>query len=313
MEDLDSMKMLDGRRKAVLLLPNAAFKLWVCHWMAEDAKRESWLSIDSITEQTGMSESTIVRATKLLVKDGWLVDTGRRAADKWLAIGKTPTSFSYQVHVYRVEDPTTVKMTAVPKSHHCQKEGQGFSSSSGSGSGSTPLSPCSAPLAASPAATVESKDGGKDTTQTTTQTQTNPSPESPHGQKKQRCAKDGTPFPEDFFSWTDNSLRTAWLCQHDPGYKPLASVPRGERTNGKETIPTDAELEDMEERMMESMREEFPNQCASGDFGCLECTGIGTRKVGESWFCYPCWKEDFGPTPDLRTDTEKRMAAEAND
>lgn len=103
----EHLKVLDCDRKAVLALPHAAFKLWVCYWMNEDDDRESFVSQPEIRVQSNLSITSIVNWTKWLVRHGWLVDTGKTAYEKFLALGRIPSDNSKQVKVYRVEDPTT--------------------------------------------------------------------------------------------------------------------------------------------------------------------------------------------------------------
>jgi hypothetical protein len=117
----DRLKVLDANRKAILALPSGALHLWLCYWMAEDEEQESWLSIPELEAQTGLTRPTIVRWTTFLVKHKWLVDTGKVAADKWVAMGRTPTPGAYQVHVYRVDDPTSQKSELVEKSNETEK------------------------------------------------------------------------------------------------------------------------------------------------------------------------------------------------
>jgi hypothetical protein len=308
----DHLKVLDGRRKAVLLLPNAAFKLWHCHWMAEDGERESFLSIEAIMEQTGMGENTIVRATKLLVKGGWLVDTGRRAADKWIAMGKTPTSFSYQVHVYRVEDPTTAKMEEVADGTPAKMEDKVslvVSSGVGSGVGVLPSPSVGVALSSTPPPAAEpllesQKIEGEAITKTSTQTKTNP-----HGRKT--LAPDGTTWKE----WDAHDLPWKNAKMVELGLMEWKSVPSG-RGEGIHTgrIPekgepylTDEEIEAQVKALMDDPL--YPHPCSSGDFGCLDCEpDNGVHKVGDGYLCTPCWSEEKKDAAQTRVVENARAA-----
>jgi hypothetical protein len=106
----DRLKVLDCNRKSVLSLPDGAFKVWFCRYMNEDEENESWISLPGVEAQTGMSHPTNVKWHQFLVSGGWLVDTGKTAADKLMALGKTPSKGSYQCPVYRVDDPTRKKI-----------------------------------------------------------------------------------------------------------------------------------------------------------------------------------------------------------
>jgi biotin operon repressor len=61
--------------------------LWFCFYMNENEGRESFLSQETIEAQTGMSKNTIWKWQRYLLKCGWLVDTGAKAADQY----KKPT------------------------------------------------------------------------------------------------------------------------------------------------------------------------------------------------------------------------------
>lgn len=105
----DRLKILDCNRKNILKLPAPALQLWFCYYMNEDDENESYMSLQTIEEQMDMrmSRRSIITWTKWLLDRGWLVDTGKMAADKWIARGETPTPGAYQIHVYRVDDPTS--------------------------------------------------------------------------------------------------------------------------------------------------------------------------------------------------------------
>ena len=77
----DRLTVLDCSRKAILALPNAAFKLWMCYWMNEDDEQESFVSQPEIRIQTTMGITSIVHWTQWLVRHGWLVPTGKTAYD----------------------------------------------------------------------------------------------------------------------------------------------------------------------------------------------------------------------------------------
>ena len=133
----DRLKIWDCNRKAVFGLPDPAFKLWHCYYSNEDDEQQSWLSIPEIQRQTKQSRSSILRYTQYLLDHRWLIDTGRTAADKWIAMGKTPTVGSYQIHVYRVDDPTE---GLVSTGDQCLKDTRVSQTPKGSGSGSTSFS-----------------------------------------------------------------------------------------------------------------------------------------------------------------------------
>jgi hypothetical protein len=108
----EHLKVLDCDRKAILLLPPAALKLWLCYWMNEDEENESYLSLGELEDQMDMrmSRRSIITWTKWLLDKGWLVEIpGKTAADKFLQRGKPATRGAYQIKVFRVDDPTKCK------------------------------------------------------------------------------------------------------------------------------------------------------------------------------------------------------------
>lgn len=170
----DRIAILDKNRKALLTLPDGALKLWMTYWMNEDEWQESFVSQTEIQTQTGQSRPTVTKWTDYLVRHGWLLDTGKSAFDKLLALGRTPSANSKQVPVYKVDDPTPKNSFGV---HPVKVLLQGSSSVCSSVSNS--VSPCTssefsdsnsnfavALSAADAAAGVRgSKDGGKPKTE----------------------------------------------------------------------------------------------------------------------------------------------------
>lgn len=95
-------KLLDPNRKAVLRLPHLAFKLWMTYWMFESDDQEAYVSNATLEEATGMTENTIIKWRKWLVKHGWLRPCGGTAAERY----SKATRGAHQVLIYRVDDPT---------------------------------------------------------------------------------------------------------------------------------------------------------------------------------------------------------------
>lgn len=196
----DRLKIWDCNRKAVFGLPDPAFKLWHCYYSNEDDEQESWLSIPEIQRQTRQSRSTILRYTRYLLDHKWLIDTDRTAADKWLAMAKTPTVGSYQIHVYREDDPTK---GLVSTGDQCLKDTRVSQTPKGSGSASTSLSSSGYGLAKTKPITPSGKEKRKP----------KPTPvlsgvsanQVKTGKAKTVKLKDGTevPMPEGFDSWSN--------------------------------------------------------------------------------------------------------------
>jgi hypothetical protein len=65
-------------RPEVFLLPPAAFKVWMYHYIREGQTRESWPSLPTICDSLGMNEETVKIARKFLVSNGWLKRVGEK-------------------------------------------------------------------------------------------------------------------------------------------------------------------------------------------------------------------------------------------
>lgn len=233
----DRLKILDCNRKNVLGLPSGAFHLWFTYLMNEDDENESWLSIPEIEAQTGMGRTTIVKWTAFLRKGRWLVDTGKTAEDKLLAMGKVPSGNAHQVHVYRVDDPTS-----------SESELKVYSYDSGSGSGCSSSSGYQSHSDAWPSSTSVSH--GRTAEPPAEKQKAEPKPEPTPKSKPVRRAKDGTEFPPDFFSWPDNSKRIDWLCLHDPSFKPIRTLAD---VQGKRLLKTEQEINQEYSRLMDDL------------------------------------------------------------
>jgi hypothetical protein len=74
--------------------------------MQERDSQESWLSLRKIQEIMGMSQPTIIKWQRYLKENGWLVETGETAADKY----SNPTPGAHKVPVVRVDDGAKVSL-----------------------------------------------------------------------------------------------------------------------------------------------------------------------------------------------------------
>ena len=96
------VKLFDIDRLEILCaLSGNELKVWFLHWCYERAGRESWLSLSTIMAALDLTKPTVIAAHKRLEETGWLVPTGQFAASKH----SKPTRGSYQIKVYRVDDP----------------------------------------------------------------------------------------------------------------------------------------------------------------------------------------------------------------
>lgn len=97
------VKFLDPTRKAVLALPNAAFKVWMAYWMHESDGQEAYPEMDTLVRVTGMGENTIRRARKYLLDTGWLIQLDGSAGSRYARA----TNGAWNIMVFRVNDPTS--------------------------------------------------------------------------------------------------------------------------------------------------------------------------------------------------------------
>jgi hypothetical protein len=67
-------------RPEVFLLPPAAFKVWMYHYIREGTVRESWPSLPTICEKLNMNEETVKKARKWLKDNGWLKQVGSKTS-----------------------------------------------------------------------------------------------------------------------------------------------------------------------------------------------------------------------------------------
>ena len=90
----------------VRTIPNAAFKVWMAYWMHESDGQEAYPEMETLVLETGISESTIRRARAELVETDWLIRLEGSAGSRYTKA----SSGSWNIGVYRVNDPTSVKM-----------------------------------------------------------------------------------------------------------------------------------------------------------------------------------------------------------
>jgi hypothetical protein len=95
-------KFLDPTRKAVLMLPPNALKLWLTYWMFESDEQEAYPSLDKLEEVMDTGRQAILSARQYLLDTGWLVKLTGSAAERYAK----PSQGSHNVAVYRVDDPT---------------------------------------------------------------------------------------------------------------------------------------------------------------------------------------------------------------
>lgn len=222
-------KLLDTERKDVLKLKGSLLQVWLAQYMNENDDQESWLSIATLMEQTGLSEHTVIDARKKLTRDGW----SRRHANKTAAQKyEKPTRGAHKVPVYSVDDPSAKSAGAVfasaisapanviPPKIADKVYGSGCSSGYSSSYNllADTVTSKQASLLALPSG-EEKPENPKPTTKpivpvpSTNPVPPPPVPPVPATRKKVKTAGDGTPWPDDFDTWT-NPARCEWLDAH---------------------------------------------------------------------------------------------------
>ena len=66
----------------LLLLPGNALKVWLCHFNHEGVNRESFPSLDRLSEKTCLNSKTVKAQRKWLIENGWLKKTGERHGNR---------------------------------------------------------------------------------------------------------------------------------------------------------------------------------------------------------------------------------------
>lgn len=224
--------LFDADRTDWMTMPPFAFQLWMIYYTHERNTGESWMSLSLIEAKWGKDVKTILKWQRWLKANGWLVETGETAADKY---GDKATRGSHQVKVVRVDDPkrgattgnipvakagdllanpTTGKLPEVvttgesPVKVSCSSSVSSSVSSSPSASGSDSASSSSTCTGQSHPPAEEKKE------------KENPEPKT----KKPKTAEDGTPYPEGFDAWK-NAHRIEWLDRHKSVGEPRKDKP----------------------------------------------------------------------------------------
>lgn len=235
-------KLWDTKRNdTYLCFPDlTCFALWHYYWTHESDEQEFWQGQDAMLKGTGLSRNTLRKHRKWLLKHGWLVDTGKVAADMY----EDATRGSHQVKVLRANDPRPKGSEFDPSRAHDTRMGSKFdpvprlrsdfdpsdvmgskfgvpkndpnvySSCFGSSCSSKSSSSCycssdyqcSAVVNQSPPVRPASQ-GEEPKPKPETTPKPTPVP------SKLKTAKNGTPYPEAFDSWP-NAKRLTWLEQN---------------------------------------------------------------------------------------------------
>lgn len=190
-------KLLDCECKELLKLKGSLLRVLLAQFMGGDDNEESWLSNSSVMELTGLSEKAVINARKELIKDGWMQATGETAAQKY----EKPTRGARQVKVYSL---APVKFTPVKSTDKVYGYGSRSESATATHSGTSTREDGN-----------YSKQNQKPKAKPTPAVPCTPLAATPTKVKQSKLAKDGTPWPDDFDSWT-NPERCRWLEDHDP-------------------------------------------------------------------------------------------------
>jgi hypothetical protein len=233
-------KLLDTERKDVLRLKGSLLQVWLAQYMNENDDQESWLSIATLMEQTGLSEHTVIDARKKLTEAGWARrHSGKTAAQKY----QKPTRGAHKVSVYSVDDPSAkvagaefADANVIPPKLADKVYDSGSSSGYSSPYDYVPVASEVASLSSLPSV-EEAPENQKPTAKPilpVPSPDSVPPPPASASRKKVRTATDGTPWPNDFNSWT-NLDRTKWLHDHS-GDNPV-SFPVEPKTESPQKPP----------------------------------------------------------------------------
>ncbi len=207
-------------------------QVWMQYYLHTDLELTAFLSNEALVDATGVGIVTVKLCKASVIKKGWLVSTGQTRKGQG----------QYDVNVMQVKLPWLPdwKATVVDYSYFGSVLG-------GLDRGTESVPPTvvqnlypegsSALASAVASAPAGDSDSARDSTSsrvasllktkqtkpkpTATESTSSPVPLKPG---KIRLAKDGTPYPPDFFSWPSNTDRTVWLAQHDPDPKVQAEL-----------------------------------------------------------------------------------------
>ena len=216
------LKLLDCDRKGILALPSGAVHVWLCYYMHESDAQEAYLSVRTLARVTELDPKTVNKWQKYLLEHGWLVRVGATAADRY----SRPTRGANKVPVVRVDDPIKgvgiIATGVLENLLHPKIPTKVYGSSSGSGSSSESScdSTCNAivreTVASLPTLPSVEEEPAKQKPKATPKPTTPVAPPvsaTPIQDKRKKAAKDGTPYPPDFNSWS-NVARCEWLAAH---------------------------------------------------------------------------------------------------
>jgi hypothetical protein len=268
MADSKHYVVIDCDRKALLRLPSGALRLWLTYYMQERDSQESWLSLRKIQEIMGMSQPTIIKWQRYLKENGWLVETGETAADKY----SNPTPGAHKVPVVRVDDGAKVSLppkggakVSLPPKNFSKASSSGSAYASPSESRCSYQSDSESGSGLIAAHLLEAAEAKAKPKATATESSSEPSlvqpvqsslsagavPAKPPCRplKDKRVAKDGTPWPENFDSLSQPD-KVCWLMEHDPtpGVKIQLAVYRASlKPEPEEEIDVAAYIEEEDE------------------------------------------------------------------
>ena len=215
-----NIKLLDCDRREVLKLPSGAVHLWFTLYMVENEFNESYCSTRTLAKMMNVNKDTVTKWMNYLMETGWVVNVGATAADRY----SNPTPNAHQVPVVRVDDPTKR-----PKPSDANPTNEGSPIKPGTNQKCPNVSTvrkirtkvvvvgCSCSgvdcTGKCDMSHVVNSPSPKETKDKTEKPKTLAAPAPPQSATRKKAAKDGTPYPPDFDSWT-NLARCAWLEQH---------------------------------------------------------------------------------------------------
>jgi hypothetical protein len=227
-------KFLDPTRKAVLMLPPNALKLWLTYWMFESDEREAYPSLDELEKVMDTGRQAILSARQYLLDTGWLVKLLGSAAERYAK----PSQGSHNVAVYQVDDPTKGVedggMKITPLKIIPNVTTVSASASTGTTTGTTsPTHACTE---------AHTRGGLK-----TSSLRSDEKPEEQNQEQKQKPMRVSSatkwtnnydaPMPDGFNSWSQLD-RSTWVAVHDKRRVQVLPVPEQE----KDSVPIETKV-----------------------------------------------------------------------
>jgi hypothetical protein len=184
----------------------------MAHYIREK-EQQSWLSLDTLMADTGLSRHTVIDARRWLIDNGWIRVLEGSAADMY----DNPTQGAHKVRIMCVDDPTkegarTALDDAGVQELHVQKLGAEIALNVSTAFASAVAS--TGTIGDAPASTCTGKPSILPSEEDENQRPKQPRPRSALGSAAKWLSRYSEAKPVDFETWSQVD-RTRWCIEHD--------------------------------------------------------------------------------------------------